>query len=87
MCSRFASDVLPNESTDVCRAEIADVEEEPLEFKLFNRTGVGVSGYHYDPITVNRVESASSNSRASAPSLPKASVSQQLRRSKRKSSA
>ena len=68
VCSRFDSDVLPNESTDVCRAEVADVEEEPLEFKLFNRTGDGVSGYHYDPIIVD-AEVASSSSRPSATSL------------------
>ena len=54
--SRTDSEVLPIESTLVCRADVVNVEEEPLEFKLFNRTGDGVTGYHFDPITVNREE-------------------------------
>jgi hypothetical protein len=87
VCSRFDSEVLPNESTDVCQAEVADVEEEPLDFKLFNRTGDGVSGYHYDPIMVISAEGASSSSRSSPPSLQEVPPRQQLRRSKRKSSA
>ena len=66
VCSRFDSDVLPSESTHVCQAEVVDVDEEPLYFKLFNRTGDGVSGYHYDPITMTRREAASSSSRCSS---------------------
>ena len=50
--SRLDSDAIPVEFTDVCQAEIPNVDEELLDFKLFNRTGDGVSGYHYDPITV-----------------------------------
>ena len=85
VCARFDADVLPVESTDVCQAEVADVDEEPLDFKLFNRTGEGVSGYHYDLIIVTRREAASSCSRRSAPSAQQAASSLELRRSKRKS--
>ena len=87
VCSRFDSDVLPVESTDVCHAEVVDVDGEPLDFKLFNRTGEGVSGYHYDPIIVTRREAASSSSRRSAPNAQQAVPSLELRRSKRKSGA
>ena len=50
--SRFDSDVIPSEYTDVCQEVIVNVDDQSLDFKLFNRTGEGESGYHYDPITV-----------------------------------
>ena len=87
ICSRFDSDVIPGEYTDVCQAVIVDVDDQPLDFRLFNRTGDGVSGYHYDPIRVMNSESASSSSRCPPGSLRQASHSGELRRSKRKSGA
>ena len=68
-------------------ADVVDVEEDPLDFKLFNRTGVGMSGYHYDPIIVTRTEAAASSSRRSAPNAQSAVSGLPLRRSKRKSGA
>ena len=86
--SKFDSDAIPVEFTDVCQAEIPNVDQERLDFKLFNRTGDGVSGYHYDPITVLPRENASSSSRRSPPAnLQQSATSPVLRRSKRKSGA
>ena len=50
--SRFDSDVISSEYTGACEQVIVNVDDQPLDLKLFNRTGEGVSGYHYDPITV-----------------------------------
>ena len=50
--SRFDSDFILGEHTDVCQQRIVNVDDQRFDFKLFNRTGEGVSGYHYDPITV-----------------------------------
>ena len=86
--SRCDSDAIPVEFTDVCQAEIPNVDEERLDFKLFNRTGEGVSGYHYEPITVLSRESASSSSGRTPPANPQQSATGPvLRRSKRKSGA
>ena len=50
--SRFDSDVISSEYTGACEQVIVNVDDQRFDFKLFNRTGEGVSGYHYDPITV-----------------------------------
>ena len=50
--SRSDSDFISSENTGVCEQVIVNVDDQPLDLKLFNRTGEGVSGYHYDPITV-----------------------------------
>ena len=78
--SRFDSDVLPVESTDVCQAEVVYADEKPLDFNLFNRTGGRMSGYHFDPIFVTRTEALASNAQSAVPSS-------EIRRSKRKSAA
>ena len=86
--SRFDSDVIPSEYTDVCQEVIVNVDDQPLNFKLFNRTGDGVSGYHYDPITVLSDPSAASSSGCVPPAGPQQpSTVSVLRRSKRKSGA
>ena len=86
--SRCDSDAIPVEFTDVCQEEIPNVDEDRLDFKLFNRTGEGVSGYHFDPIFVLSRESASSSSGRTLPANPQQSATGPvLRRSKRKSGA
>ena len=86
--TRFDSDVIPSEYTDVCQAGIVNVDDQPLDFKLFIRTGDGVSGYHCDPITVLSDSSAASRSGFVPPAGPQQpSTGYVLRRSKRKSRA
>lgn len=86
--SRFNSDVIPSEYTDVCQEGIVNVDDQPLDFKLLNRTGGGVSVYHYDPITVFSDSSAASRSGCVPPAGPQQpSTGSVLRRSKRKSGA
>ena len=65
---------MPLQSTDVCQPKIVNVDDQRLDFKLFNRTGEGVSGYHYDPITVL----PDSNVASSSESVPPAGLQQTL---------
>lgn len=46
--SRFDSAVLPLARSVICAGR--DAVGEPVEFALYNSTGSGTSGYHYDPV-------------------------------------
>jgi hypothetical protein len=48
--SRFDSEVLPPDTCVVCQREVGCVEEPALLLQLYNLTGDGVSGSHYDPL-------------------------------------
>jgi hypothetical protein len=48
--SRFDSDVLPPDTGMVCERSGGHVEESALLFQLYNLTGDGISGSHYDPL-------------------------------------
>ena len=63
----FDSDVIISEYTDACEQVIVNVDDQPLDLKLFNCSGEGVSGYHYDPITVLSDSNAVSTSECVPP--------------------
>ena len=47
--SRFESEVLPADRVNICVGAGASVGGA-AEFQLFNLTGEGHAGYHYDPL-------------------------------------
>ena len=46
--SRFDSDTLPAATTRICRRSGAGRAERALQLCLYNTTGGGISGFHYD---------------------------------------
>ena len=48
--SRFDSDTLPASEMRICRVDGGGPAELPIVFDLYNMTGDGFSGYHYDPL-------------------------------------
>ena len=46
--SRFDSDALPAATTRICRRSGAGPAHLPLQLCLYNTTGGGISGFHYD---------------------------------------
>ena len=85
--SRLDSEELPHEYTDVCRDGVPNLDEEQLTFMLYNRTGDGFSGYHYDPVMISSARLAgSANSTSSRPGQGESQSHRPRRRIKRKSS-
>ena len=85
--SRLDSEELPHEYTDVCRDGVPNLDEEQLTFMLYNRTGDGFSGYHYDPVMISSARLAgSANSISSRPGEGESQSQRPRRRIKRKSS-
>ena len=48
--SRFDSDTLPAATTRICRRSGAGRPDPALQLCLYNTTGGGISGFHYDPL-------------------------------------
>ena len=48
--SRFDSDTLPAATTRICRRSGAGRADPALQLCLYNTTGGGISGFHYDPL-------------------------------------
>lgn len=78
--SRFDSDAVTPAFTEVCRSPGLPETDKPLEFWLYNTTGDGIAGTHFDPIlkTPSAVTTAFSGSLSSGGS--EKSVSRRLRR-------
>ena len=57
--SRFDSEFLTPAFTIVCRSHGLSEKEKPWEFQLYNTTGTGISGTHFDPILNNSMASGS----------------------------
>ena len=48
--SRFDSDQVPVACTRICARAGAEPDNGPLVLRMYNTTGVGISGFHYDPV-------------------------------------
>ena len=77
--SRFDSDAVTPAFTEVCRSPDMPETDRPLEFWLYNTTGEGIAGTHFDPILGSTSAAVSASSSNSSSSRPDGSPARRLR--------